>query len=262
MLLDQWRALAAVGVAAMLTYALGGLIQLGVRAVVSREIGLDGAGLYHAGEAILSVNLTLILNAMAADYFPRLSQVADDPAKTTELLNQQLHVVLVLAAPVFILVSLTAPLLLELLFSGEFSSAAFLLRLLIAAGVLRLVIFALAFALLARGAGFWFVAGEAIAVMMLPLIWLLVTRFGLPGAGFGLLLTSLVTCAVYLTQARRLGVTVNRSNLALSAFLLSFCVALACLYQSHPWAALIVGAFGAVAMIWRSARELRSIIAG
>jgi O-antigen/teichoic acid export membrane protein len=62
--------------------SLTGLITLGfsyiVRIFITREGNLAEVGLYNAGFAIISVYVGLIFTAMATDYYPRLSAVADD----------------------------------------------------------------------------------------------------------------------------------------------------------------------------------------
>lgn len=259
-LFDRWRRLATLGVAAMLTYALGGIIQLAVRSIITREIDLQTAGLYHASEAILSVNLTLVLNAMAADYYPRLVRSASEPEAMVRALNEQLHVILLLAAPVLTLVSLAAPLVLQILYSAEFAPSALLLRLLVAAGALRILIFAFGFAVLARGSGRAFVMGEAAAVALLPLIWLLISIFGLSGAGIGLLITSAATCGIYLRRLRDLGIRLSQRNLRDAALLLVFWLVLALLFEVSVSAALSFGSTVAALLIWRSQRELRGIL--
>jgi O-antigen/teichoic acid export membrane protein len=260
-LLGQWHDLAAIGGTAMLAFAFGSVSQLGVRSIVARELGIEATGLFHASAAIIMVNLTLVLNAMAADYFPRLSKAVDRPRDTEHIFNEQLHVILVLASPALVLASALAPFLLKLLYADAFAQSAPLLRLLVAAGALRLLIFALGFLLLARRSGFAFLFGELLAVLALPLIWVLVRQFGLSGAGLGVLLASLLTCAAYWTRSIGLGLHISRSNMGYSIGLTIFLVALAWLHSIDTTIALVISFVGAAFLAVRSFGELRSMLA-
>jgi len=259
---DYWKALAAVGALVMLTNAVGSLTQLATRAIVTHELGLNAAGLYHASYAIVAVNLSLVLNAMAADYYPRLSRVADDPAAMSVVLNQQIHVGLVLAAPVMAVVSFAAPLVLQVLYSSQFSDSAFLLRLLIAAGLLRLPIWALGFVFLARGAGVSFLIGEVAAASMIPLAWLLVAPLDLPGAGVAAVIASIIAFFVYVTRVRRShGVRVDAQNMLFVVLATPFFVLLALAFEVHPPTAYVLGVLGVAVLCWNSFKTLRTVLA-
>lgn len=261
-IVGYWKMLAAIGAVVMVTNTVGSLNQLAVRSIVTHQLGLDAAGLYHASYAIVAVNLSLVLNAMAADYYPRLSQVADDPASMGRVLNEQLHVALVLAAPVMAVVSTAAPLVLQILYSSAFSGSDFLLRLLLAAGLLRLPIWALGFVLLARGAGASYLLGEVAAASMIPLAWLLIPAFGLIGAGVAAVIAGLIAFAMYLTRAkRRHQVNINGENLRFIGLQVAFLTALALLFEFNGTAGLLIGAAGAAALAWHSFSTLRSALA-
>lgn len=260
--IGYWKILASIGAVVMLTNTVGSLTQLAVRSIITHELGLDAAGLYHAGYAIVAVNLSLILNAMAADYYPRLSQVAHEPASMSQVLNEQLHIALILAAPVLAMVSVAAPLVLQILYSSAFSESAFLLRLLLAAGLLRLPIWALGFVLLARGAGASYLLGEIAAASMIPLIWLLISPFHLAGAGVAALLASIIAFAMYFTLSkRRHEVSIDRKNLRFLALQMLFLTALAFVFQADTMAGLIFGMASVAGLAWHSFRTLRSVLA-
>ena len=258
---SYWKALATIGALVMLTNAVQSLTQLGTRSVITHELGLDAAGFYHACYAIVAVNLSLILNAMAADFYPRLSRVADDPRAMSSVLNQQIHVGLVLAAPVMAAVSVAAPLVLQILYSSEFSDSAFLLRLLIAAGLLRLPIWALGFVFLARGAGVSFLIGEIAAASMIPLAWLLIGPLGLPGAGLAAIVASVFAFAVYLMRVRRShGVAIDRQNLWFLALTAPVFVALAFVFEIDWRVGFALGLLFAAALAWHSVSTLRAVL--
>lgn len=257
----HWKVLATIGAVVMLTHAVGSVTQLAVRSIITHELGLNAAGLYHASYAIVAVNLSLVLNAMAADYYPRLSQVAHDPASMSQVLNEQLHVALVLAAPVLAIISLAAPLVLQILYSSAFSDSAFLLRLLLAAGLLRLPIWALGFVLLARGAGASYLLGEVAAASMIPLIWILIAPFNLAGAGIAGLIAAIIAFGMYFGRAKlRHEVGINGENLRYLTINTLFLAGLAFLFQVNALSAFAAGTVGALFLAWHSFLTLRSVL--
>ena len=69
-LIVQWRQLFGTGAVVMLTTTLASLTLVLVRTIVIRKGGLAEAGLYQAAYSISAVNVSLVLAAMGADYFP------------------------------------------------------------------------------------------------------------------------------------------------------------------------------------------------
>lgn len=179
----------------------------------------------------------------------------------SSVLNQQIHVGLVLAAPVMAVVSIAAPLVLQVLYSSEFSNSAFLLRLLIAAGLLRLPIWALGFVFLARGAGVSFLIGEIAAASMIPLTWLLIGPLGLPEAGVAAILASVFAFAVYLMRVRHShGVTIDRQNLVFLALTAPVFVALAFVFEINSTGGYALGVIFSAILAWHSISTLRTVL--
>lgn len=261
-IITYWKTLASVGAVVMLTNMVGSVTQLSVRSIIAHELGLGATGLYHASYAIVAVNLSLVLNAMAADYYPRLSRVSHDPTAMHRVLNEQLRVALILAAPILAIVSLAAPLFLQILYSSVFSDSAFLLRLLVAAGLLRLPIWALGFVLLARGAGASYFFGEVAAASVIPLIWLLASPYQLAGAGIASVIASVIAFTMYMAHAkRRHGIGIDRANLRILILVTLFLAALAFLLEVDARVGLAIGSVGAAVLTWHSFRTLRSVLA-
>jgi enterobacterial common antigen flippase len=260
-LASRWRGLASVGLVVMASNSFINLNELLLRSIMTQELGLAAVGLYVASHAIVWVNLSLVLNAMAADYYPRLSKVAADREEVTSILNQQLHVGLLLAGPMLAVVSLGAPILLTLLYSSAFADSALLLRLMLAAGVLRLAIWALSFVLLARQASHYLFA-ELAAVCSLPLAWWLVANWGLPGAAAAVVVSTAMSGGVYFWQVSvKHGVKVDGHNLRLIALLFLFLLALAFAFEIRLEAGVALGLIGSLALAIHSFLSLRSAVA-
>lgn len=81
---------------------------------------IDDVGLYNAGFAIVGVYVNMIFTAMSTDYYPRLSAVAVDSAKSNDLINQQAEVMLLILSPILIIFLIFAEWGILILYSQKF----------------------------------------------------------------------------------------------------------------------------------------------
>ncbi len=100
---------------AQVTHEAGALLKLGfafmgsgvlmmgaayiVRMILLQEVGLDAAGLYQSAWTLGGLYVGIILQAMGADFYPRLVGVANNDAECNRVVNEQAHVSLLLAGP-------------------------------------------------------------------------------------------------------------------------------------------------------------------
>lgn len=257
----EWRALLGLGVALTISGAVGGVAQIGMRAVVARRLGLDATGLFQAAWAISATNLGIVLTAMAADYYPRLCAISSDRRATDALVNQQLRIALVVGGPLLLAMSTLGPLVLRILYSGKFAGALPMLRLQLVGDVLKLASFSLGYALLARGRGLRYVIAEAsFSAVALPGSLLLTPLLGLEGSGFAYV--AALACVVPLTlllarvQDR---LTIARINLRQMTALLAALTAVWALARWSEPAAEILGALFTVAFGIYAARALHQM---
>jgi PST family polysaccharide transporter len=219
----EWRPLLTLGLVLMSVALLSGGIQILVRAMAVRELGLEAAGLYHAAWTASSSNVGLVLAALASDYFPSLSSVAHDRTATTKLVNQQLRVALLVSAPFLVALAAAAPIALQLLYSSEFTAASSLLRWHVAGDTVKVAAWCLAFVLPATNSKKLFIAVEIFfSIAFVALSAVLLPIAGLEGLGiahltaYGLYLAVLVPLVIC-----RFGVVLSWSNCALFALVLS-----------------------------------------
>ena len=99
-----------------------------VRMVLIRHDGLDAAGLYQSAWAIGGLYVGFVLQAMGADFYPRLVAVAKDNAECNRLVNEQAQVSLLLAGCGVIATLTFAPWSIELLYSSDFEACTDVLR--------------------------------------------------------------------------------------------------------------------------------------
>jgi PST family polysaccharide transporter len=184
------RALLRLGV----VFMTSGLLTFGaayaIRLIILSEEGVVAAGLYQAAWAIGGLYAGFILQAMGTDFYPRLTTAANDHTECNRLVNEQTEISILLAGPGLLATLTLAPLMMNLLYSAEFSGGADLLRWICLGMMLRIVAWPMGFIVLAKGARSIFFWTELAATLVhVGLALLFIPRLGTAGAGiafFGL----------------------------------------------------------------------------
>jgi enterobacterial common antigen flippase len=174
-------------------FMASGFMGMGVayltRIIVLRRIGEDAAGFYQSAWTLGGLYVGFILQAMGADFFPRLTAVAKDNHECNRLVNEQAEVGLLLAGPGVLGTLTFAPLVIQLFYSAKFGPAVELLRWICLGMVLRVAGWPMGYMILAKGArqvAFWTeVVGNVVHV---ALTWSCVLAFGLKGTGIAFFL--------------------------------------------------------------------------
>lgn len=220
-LMVQWRTLFRLGAAFMLTGLIWNVGHLIVRALVQRELGADELGHFQAAWAISMTYIGFVLQAMGADYYPRLSSSMHDHAAANKMVNEQTEVALLLAGPVILAMLGLAPWVIKLLYTSEFAAAASILRWQLLGDILRVAAWPLGYVILASGDGRRYLLMESFAVSVLVAgIWLGLSTFGLEATGMAFLLMYLVYLpVVYFLAKRKIGLAWAPTIFRLTCFL-------------------------------------------
>ncbi len=251
-----------------LAFMASGFLMMGaayaVRLVLIRQEGLDAAGLYQAAWTIGSMYVGFVLQAMGADFYPRLVAVSKDNLQCTRLVNEQAQVSLLLAG-CGVLATLTfAPWIVTLLYSNDFEAGTDVLRWVTLGMAMRVITWPVGYILVAKGERTLFVAADlAWAIVNVGLTCLCVHVFGLAGAGVAFLGSYVVHALVVYSISRRLaGFRWSTSNLRTGAL---FVMAIAAVFVGFrllsPPAAMALGAVATVASALYSMHVLRSLVA-
>jgi len=184
-----------------------------IRIIILHKFGLQGdtgtkmAGFYQAAWNLGGVYIGFILQAMGADFYPRLTAVAKNNAECNRLVNEQAEVGLLMAGPGIMGTLTFAPLVITFFYSRDFGPATLILRWICLGMMLRVITWPMGFIILAKGAGKIFFWTEVLSnVGYVALVWGGVQAFGLPGTGiafFGLYAIS--STVVYLIVRRLSG---------------------------------------------------------
>ena len=155
-----------------------------VRVILIRVEGLDAAGLFQSAWALGGLYVGFVLQAMGADFYPRLVGAIKNDAEANRLVNEQAQVSLLLAGIGVLATLAFAPLAVAILYSTEFSASVEVLRWICIGMMLRVFTWPMGYIIVARNAQRIFFATElAWAIFNVTASWLCIKWFGLKGAG-------------------------------------------------------------------------------
>jgi len=155
-----------------------------VRIIVVRNIGLEAAGLYSSAWTLGGLYVGYILQAMGADFYPRLVGAANDKVQCNRLVNEQAQISLLLAGPGLVATLTFAPLVVALFYSVKFTGAVEILRWMCLGMALRVITWPMGFIIVAKNQQLMFFSADlAWTVVNVGLTWLCVHQFGVSGAG-------------------------------------------------------------------------------
>lgn len=191
----DWGTIVSLGAAFMLSYVMLSLVPLAIRAIVIRELGLEAAGHFHASWTMSVIYAGFLLNAMSADYFPRLTALVSDKRSAISLINDQAQLGLAIGGMIMIVMLAGAPLFVPLLYSREFTPAVEIFEWQALGNLMKIAGWPVAFLSMARGRSVQFFLIEfAWSALLIVLVW-----FGLPHLGLaatGIAFT--IACVVFL----------------------------------------------------------------
>ena len=175
-----------------------------IRLSVQRSIGLSAVGIYQATWVLSSVYVGVVLEAMGADFFPRLSSTRGDDEASRRVINEQIEVGVLLAIPGVLFLIVVAPWALELLYTADFRDGAALMRWLLFGVALRAISWPLGYLVLSRAMNWTFLSTQIVFnLAYLAAAWIGMERWGLEAVGGALAGAYLVVLPIYWGIARR-----------------------------------------------------------
>jgi antigen flippase len=201
----ETRSLLKMGGAFMVSGLIGsGTIYL-TRALLIRELGMDAVGLYMAVITLSSIYVNMVLQAMLADYYPRLTAVACNHESVNQLINEQTEMGLLMAIPGILVTISLAPWVLEVFYSKAFTSATDVIRWQILGIALRVLSWPLSIIMPAMGLPHLMVIAETVAgLVQIVLFFICIKQWGLEGTGISFFLTYAVYAVVVFLFAKKI----------------------------------------------------------
>ena len=261
-LFKQWRAMLTLGIPIMAAALLTLVTQLIVRSIVIKKLGVDASGYFQAAWLISMTYIGFVLGAMAADYLPRLTETINDHERTRILVNEQTEMALLMAAPALLAMMITAPLIIEVLYSKSFTPAVEVLRWQVIGDAFKIIGWPMGFIVLAMGRGDIFIATQLNwNALFLVSVWLGIEDFGLVILGIGFLFAYVIQVIVVRMVAGKIIRFRSEARNLVHFFLLvaSICSILVISYQDSRFIYL-VGIVMVLPFVVHSVWRLRNVL--
>lgn len=196
------KPLVRLGIAMMWSGALSTLLDIYIRAFISRELGLHAAGIYQAAWALSGLFAGFLLTAMGADFYPRLTSVIHEKARACRLVNEQTEIGVLLAVPGLLVTLAVSDLIIRLLYTKDFLPAAEVLTWFVLGVFGRVVSWPMGYIIIAKGSISWLIVSEMTLLLVQAAFasWL-IPRAGVVGAAYAFA----AAYALHLTLMRFVG---------------------------------------------------------
>ena len=251
--LSEWSTLVRLGVSLMLIAQMALIAPMLIRVWLAHGSGLAEAGLFQAAWTVSAQALTVLLTAVAMDFYPRLSAIGGDRNAMSACLAEQVRLHLAIGGPILLAIAGLAPFALSFLYAPEFAVAASLLQGLMVGGLARLVSAPIETVLTVQGQPRTVVlASLGSLAVLLAGGWLAFPQFGLTGIGIAFAGASVLHLAVLAALAHiRTAIAPEPSALAWLAGLTAAAIALA---NAPP---IVTGPVALAALLLPIARRYR-----
>lgn len=196
---------------------LGDLIFVGVITAVNAFIrsrgGVEDVGYFQACMQITQSSINVVLLAMAADYYPRLSKLQGNTKEQSNVASQQTEVATLLCTPVLISLIVFIPIVIKILLSDDFLCIEQAISWFLIGSIFRLPSWAMNFVVLANGKTRLYVLFVVLNnMMLLPLYCTGYTLYGIEGIGLSYIVLMVVyTIIQNIIVKNKVGVQFNKS---------------------------------------------------
>ncbi len=248
-------------------FMASGMLMLGaayaIRLIIVRRVGLQAAGLYQSAWAIGGMYVGFILQAMAADFYPRLTAVVKDHEECNRIVNEQAEVSMLLAGPGILATLTLAPFVISLLYSSAFGPAVELLRWMCLGATFQVVSWPMGFIIVAGGRQAVFFWSElAYAAFHVGAAWGFIRVLGVNGAGVAFFASyAFHGLMVYPIVRWLTGFRWSGRNRRIGAAFLGVIAFVFCGFEVlPPWLATVVGLLATLLIGLRTGRALGRLV--
>ncbi len=198
-LLGEGMSMVKLGVAFVLAGILGSGAEFVIRSYLSYNESLETVGLFSAGYMMTITYASMVFSAMETDFFPRLSACKGGITTTNTIVNRQIEVSFLLISPMMVFFMIGLPILLPLLYTGEFTGVLGMMQVMVFAIYIRALKLPIAYLPLAKGDSWSYLLLEAIYdVVIVVLVILAFNKWKLLGCGIAMVLASIIDFVVLL----------------------------------------------------------------
>jgi len=216
-----------LGLAMMWTGLLISLVAYATVAMITDRLDLQSVGIYSAAFALSGMFVNFVLQAMGADYYPRLVGVAHDKAAMNRLVNEQTEIGLLLAVPGILATLVLAPWVIQLFYTEAFLPAVHLLQWFILGCFVRVIQWPMGFLQIALGKSLvWFSTQTLFSIIHIVMIWIGIQMQGLEGVSMAFSVSYFLFIGVILLVARKLTGFAWSLKVKRLVFILSFTISI------------------------------------
>jgi O-antigen/teichoic acid export membrane protein len=190
-----------------------------VRSFLINKMNIDVVGYFQACWLISTLYLGIILNAMLADFFPRLTEVNLDNITCNRLINEQLEIAFLIASPMIVGIIVFSKLIITFLYSSNFTDAVPVLQWMIAGTFFTIISWPLGVLFLAKNKGiFSFITESVWSLVYLLFLFFGWNFFGFNSIGYAYVFAGLIRLVlVYFS-------TIHLSNFKFKRINLLYCI--------------------------------------
>lgn len=186
--------MAKTGIFVVFTLFISSVFMYLIRSQIVKNADVTTVGLFQSVWTISTIYLNVLLNAMLADYFPRLSNLSDNNLLSNKLINEQLEITLLTGTPMLIMMLTLGSVSIKILYTNSFVQALPILQWQIFSSFFTLIIWPLGVIFLARNKGKFMLISELIKqTTYFVIIYFTWQYFGFGSLGFGFFISILFT---------------------------------------------------------------------
>ncbi len=176
-----------------------------IRSLIRTHLGIDSVGYFQSVWTISTLYISILLNAMLADYFPRLSMIQNDNTASNKLINEQLEMTLLVGAPMFIIMLTFASLAIHILYTSSFTSAIPVLKWQMMASFFTLISWPLGVLYLSKNKGWYAIISETLRQgVYIAFVFACWKYWGFNVLGIGFLVANFVNVIFVIFSVRRI----------------------------------------------------------
>ncbi|MBS0242172.1 MAG: oligosaccharide flippase family protein [Proteobacteria bacterium] len=180
----DWKQIVVAGAPYMLSFVVLAAVPLALRSFIVTKLGIEEAGHFHAAWTMSVIYVGFLLNAMSADFFPRLTAIAGDRDAASQLINDQARLGLAIGGVALLVILSTAPIIVPLLYSRAFEPAVQIVEWQALGNLMKIAGWPVAFLSMARGRSVQFFLIElAWSLVLVGLVWVGLPMLGLVATG-------------------------------------------------------------------------------
>lgn len=255
-----WRGFLETGVPVMLAGLSVTVAMYVIRFMVNDTSGAVALGYFVAAFMLSNKYLDFLFKAMGTDFYPRIAAVSDDAEAAAVVIDRQTRILLNLGTPILLGMIGLAPIVLTILYASEFSVAARLFQLFIAADFLKMLVWPIDFYLLARGRNLFFTIKQfAMAATFAGGVWLFFDG-SLESIGWAYVASRIVNLVlVYGMTLRISAYRFSARSLITAGLFTVYCVLLWLFYDRFTLIVQIATVAIALAALLSSASDIRAV---